>query len=86
MSWVFTVDAPDESAAYDLARGGLTVYDPAVVSVWGRWKVQIRGAESDRHAIEGMISTWLRRQGLAETTIEALGVTATVLARPNPTH
>src|SRR5262249_40348883 len=67
---VFSITASDESSAQDLAAGALALYEPVVKGRGGRWRVRISAAGSDWQTIEAIVVSWLRRHGLAETSIE----------------
>src|SRR5262249_28066079 len=78
----FSITAPDESSAQDLAAGGLAMYEPVVKGRGSRWRGRISPAGEDWQAIEAMVASWLHRHGLAETSIQVGSVTTYVSARP----
>jgi hypothetical protein len=79
---VFSITAPDEPSAQDLAAGGLAGFRPVVSGRAGRWRVRISADATDWREIEDRVTAWLRRRGIAEASIEVDSVSTAVFARP----
>lgn len=79
---VFSITAPDEPSAQDLAAGGLAMFRPVVSGRRTGWHVRITAEGADWPTIEAMVAAWLRRKGIAAAIIEVGGVATTVSAQP----
>jgi hypothetical protein len=82
----FSVTAPDELSAQDLAAGEPAIYRPVVAGRGARWRVRISAEATDWREIEDRVTAWLRRRGIGEASIEVAGISTAVFARPTAEH